>query len=154
MKPLPLVVVWVSGSTVVSISGLSLEGANHQGETTMSDKRFKLLSHSLWECQDHLVFCPKYRSRVLGGEVGSYVDRHIYRLLAQKAGVSVLECNVQPDHVHLVAEIPPKYSVSDILGAPSREAGTAHLQAVSPVWPPVLGAALLGTGLLREYRRS
>jgi len=82
----------------------------------MSNKRFKLLSHSLWECKYHIVFCPKYRYRVLGGEVGSYVDRNIYRLLAQKAGVKVLECNVQPDHVHLVAEIPPKYSVSDILG--------------------------------------
>jgi len=82
----------------------------------MSNKRFKLLSHSLWECQDHLVFCPKSRSRVLGGEVGSYVDRHIYQLLRQKAGVGVLECNVQPDHVHLVAEIPPKSSVSEVLG--------------------------------------
>lgn len=73
----------------------------------MSDKRFKLLSHSLWECKYHIVFCPKYRYRVLGGETGSYVDRNIYHLLRQKEGVTVLECNVQPDHVHLVVEIPP-----------------------------------------------
>jgi putative transposase len=58
----------------------------------------------------------RYRYRVLGGEVGSYVDRNIYPLLAQKPGVGVLKCNVQPDHVHLQAEIPPKYSVSDIMG--------------------------------------
>jgi hypothetical protein len=50
----------------------------------MSDKRFKLLSHSLWECQDDLVFCPKYRSRVLGGEVGSDVDRHSTSCFSRK----------------------------------------------------------------------
>ncbi len=82
----------------------------------MPEKRFKSLSHTLWECKYHFVFCPKYRYRILGGEVAGYVERSIYQLLRQKDKVTVLECNVQPDHVHLVLEIPPKYKVSDIMG--------------------------------------
>ena len=82
----------------------------------MPEKRCKSLSHTLWECKYHFVFCPKYRYRILGGEVAGYVERSIYQLLRQKDKVTVLECNVQPDHVHLVLEIPPKYKVSDIMG--------------------------------------
>ena len=79
-------------------------------------KRFKKLSHSLYECKYHVVFCPKYRYRVFGGEVGQYVHEQVHQLLKQKELVAVLELNVQPDHVHLLVEIPPKYAVSAILG--------------------------------------
>ena len=39
-----------------------------------------------------------------------------YRLCNQKDGVEVLEINVQPDHVHVVLVIPPKYAVSEMIG--------------------------------------
>jgi putative transposase len=48
--------------------------------------------------------------------VGRFVDRQLYQLLGQKEQVQVLECNVQPDHVHMVVEVPPKFSVSDLMG--------------------------------------
>jgi len=77
---------------------------------------FKKLSHSLYECKYHIIFCPKYRYPVLKGEVGDYVKQEIYQLCSRKDGVEVLEANVQVDHVHLVLSIPPKYSVSDMMG--------------------------------------
>jgi putative transposase len=79
-------------------------------------KRFKKLSHSLYECKYHIVFCPKYRYRIFGGEIGQYVQEQISRLVGQKELVEVLELNVQPDHVHVVVEIPPKYAVSEVMG--------------------------------------
>ena len=79
-------------------------------------QRFQRLSHTLYECKYHIVFCPKYRYRILKGEIGEYTKQQIYRLCQQKDKVEVLELNVQPDHVHLVASIPPKYAVSNVMG--------------------------------------
>ncbi len=79
-------------------------------------REFKKLSHSIYECKYHIVFCPKYRYRVLGGEIGDYVQREIYTLCSHKDGVEVGEANVQADHVHVVLTIPPKYAVSNIMG--------------------------------------
>ena len=79
-------------------------------------KRFRKLAHSLYECKYHIVFCPKYRYRMLQDEVSEYVKQQIYRLLGQREGVEVIELNVQPDHVHLLLWIPPKMAVSEIMG--------------------------------------
>ena len=79
-------------------------------------KRFKKLSHSIYGCKYHAVFCPKYRYRIFGAELGQYTGEQIRQLLRQKELVEVLELNVQPDHVHLVVEIPPKYAVSALMG--------------------------------------
>ncbi len=79
-------------------------------------KRFRKLSHTIYECKYHLIFCPKYRYRILRDEVGEWVKREIIKLLGQKEGVEIIEMNVQAEHVHLVVWIPPKYAVSDIMG--------------------------------------
>ena len=79
-------------------------------------QRFRRLSHSLYECKYHIVFCPKYRYRILKDEIGEYVKQQIYQLCKQKEQVDVLELNVRPDHVHLVNSIPPKYAVSEFMG--------------------------------------
>jgi len=78
--------------------------------------RFKRLSHSLYQCKYHLVFCPKYRYRIFKAEVATYACREIYRLCEQKDRVEVLELNVQLDHVHLIVSLPPKYAVSEFMG--------------------------------------
>jgi putative transposase len=79
-------------------------------------QRFKRLSHSIYECKYHLVFCPKYRYRIFKDEIGDYAQRQVNELCRQKEEVEVLELNVRPDHVHLVASIPPKYAVSEFMG--------------------------------------
>ena len=79
-------------------------------------QRFRKLSHSLYECKYHIVFCPKYRYRIFKETIGETVRQLVYQLCKQKEQIEVLELNVQPDHVHLVVSIPPKYSVSAIVG--------------------------------------
>ena len=79
-------------------------------------QRFKRLSHSLYECKYHIVFCPKYRYRILKEAIGEYVTQLVYQLCKQKEQVEVLELNVRADHVHLVVEIPAKYALSEFMG--------------------------------------
>jgi len=77
--------------------------------------RFKKLSHTIWYCQYHIVWVPKYRFRVLTGKVGQEVERCI-RIFSEQQGCEVRELNVQIDHVHLLVLIPPKVSVSGYVG--------------------------------------
>jgi putative transposase len=79
-------------------------------------RQLKKLAHSVYECKYHIVFCPKYRYKILQSEVARYVMQQIYRLSHQKDGLEVLEVNVQPEHIHLVVSIPPKYAVSQYMG--------------------------------------
>jgi putative transposase len=76
---------------------------------------FKKLAHAVWQCKYHLVWCPKYRYRVMKGDVGRSV-RDIIRQLCAWKKVEILAGNVQIDHIHLVVAIPPKYSVSKFVG--------------------------------------
>ena len=79
-------------------------------------QRFKRVSHSLYECKYHIVFCPKYRYRMLKEAMSESVKQLVYQLCKQKEQIEVLELNVRMDHVHLVVEIPPKYAVSEFVG--------------------------------------
>ena len=78
--------------------------------------QFQRLSHSLYECKYHIVFCPKYRYRIFRDELADYTRQQIESLCRQKEQIQVLEVNIQPDHIHLVLSIPPKYAVSNVMG--------------------------------------
>jgi hypothetical protein len=71
-------------------------------------ERFRRLSHTIYECKYHIIFCPKYRYRILKDDIGEYSRQQVYQLCKQKEEVEVIELNIQPDHVHLVVSIPPK----------------------------------------------
>jgi len=77
--------------------------------------RFRKLSQTIWCCQYHIVFVPKYRFRILIGEVAHEVERCIRAFVDQQKG-EIVELNVQFDHVHLLAMIPPKVSISNFVG--------------------------------------
>jgi len=77
--------------------------------------RFMKLSHVLWHCQYHLVWVPKYRYRVLDGQVKPEVERCV-RLFCEQLSSSIVELNIQKDHIHLLVKIPPKVSVSKMMG--------------------------------------
>ena len=77
--------------------------------------RFRKLSHALWHCQYHLVWVPKYRYRILKGDIYREVD-HSIRTYVSQLGCELIELNVQIDHVHILVMIPPKLSVSDFVG--------------------------------------
>jgi putative transposase len=77
--------------------------------------RFKKLAHAVWESKYHVVWCPKYRFRILSGEVGRSI-REIIRQLCEWKQVEILEGNVQKDHIHLVLSVAPKYSIAETIG--------------------------------------
>ena len=82
-------------------------------EITMS--RFYKLSHTVWHCSYHIVWTPKYRYRILKGEIKKEVERCLRSFSEQKKCI-IEELNVQDDHVHLLIKIPPKVSVSELVG--------------------------------------
>ena len=77
--------------------------------------KYKKLSHVIYKCDYHIVWVPKYRFRILTGQVKELVE-HDIRMLSEWKGAEVIELNVQPDHIHLVVSIPPKVSVSEYMG--------------------------------------
>ena len=77
--------------------------------------RFNKLSHAVWYCLYHIVWTPKYRYRILKGEIKREVEDCIHSFSAQKKSI-ITELNVQEDHVHLLVMIPPKVSISDFMG--------------------------------------
>lgn len=77
--------------------------------------KYKKLSHVVYKCDYHIVWVPKYRFRILKDGVKDLVDKDI-RSLCEWKGCEVEELNVQEDHVHLMVSIPPKVSVSVLMG--------------------------------------
>jgi len=73
------------------------------------------LSHTRWECKYHVVFIAKYRKKSIYGWVRKELGP-IMRGLAQQKEVVVEEGHLMPDHVHMLLSIPPKYSVSGVVG--------------------------------------
>ena len=75
----------------------------------------KSLAHTKWNCTYHIVFIPKYRRKVMYGQVRNDV-REVIRQLCQMRDVQLLSGAVCADHVHLYVAIPPKQSVSEFMG--------------------------------------
>ena len=77
--------------------------------------KYRKLTHVVYQCNYHIVWVPKYRYRILTGAVKELVERDL-RMLCEWKEVEVLELSVQPDHVHFVASIPPRLSLSSFMG--------------------------------------
>ena len=77
--------------------------------------RFKRMSHTIWQCEYHIVLTPKYRFRVLQGKVKEEVELSI-REQRRQLGCEMVELNVQVDHVHALVQIPPQISISEFMG--------------------------------------
>jgi len=73
------------------------------------------LSHTKWNCTYHVVFIPKYRRKVMYGELRKDI-REIIKKLCEYKGVEIVEGSVCVDHIHLCVKIPPKLSVSEFMG--------------------------------------
>ena len=73
------------------------------------------LSHTKWECQYHIVFIPKYRRKVLYGQVRNDVQE-ILQTLCEYKKVEIVEGAVCADHIHLCVRIPQKMAVSEFMG--------------------------------------
>ena len=73
------------------------------------------LSHTSWNCKYHIVFAPKYRRAVIYGKIRSDIGK-ILRLLCDRKEIEIIEAEMCKDHVHMLVRIPPKYSVSEVVG--------------------------------------
>lgn len=73
------------------------------------------LAHSTWNCKYHLVFAQKYRRMQIYGQIRKDIGVILRRLCEQK-GIEIIEAELCPDHIHMLVSIPPKYSVSSIMG--------------------------------------
>jgi putative transposase len=72
------------------------------------------LRHTTWECKYH-VFIPKYRKKVLYQQLRRELGA-VFRELAQRQESEILEGHLMADHVHMLLSIPPKHSVSNVMG--------------------------------------
>jgi len=73
------------------------------------------LSHTKWKCQYHIVFIPKYRRKVLFGQLKADI-REIIKKLCEYKNIEIIEGAICADHVHLCVSIPPKQAVSEFVG--------------------------------------
>ena len=73
------------------------------------------LAHTKWNCKYHIVFAPKYRRQVIYGKIKVDIGIMLRKLCAYKQ-VEILEAEACKDHIHMLVSIPPKYSVSQIMG--------------------------------------
>ena len=73
------------------------------------------LKHTKWECKYHIVWIPKYRKKSIYKDLRRYLGEMLKDLASQKE-CKILEGHLMPDHVHILISIPPKYSVSQVVG--------------------------------------
>ena len=73
------------------------------------------LAQSKWNCKYHIVFASKYRRQIGYKQISADIGQIIRALCARK-GIEILEAAAMPDHIHLYVKIPPKYSVSEVMG--------------------------------------
>ena len=75
----------------------------------------KKLNHTTWDCKYHLVWIPKYRKKAIYGQLRKYLGE-VFRDLASQKESTIIEGHLMGDHVHMLISIPPKYSVSQVVG--------------------------------------
>ena len=91
------------------------------------------LSHTKWNCKYHIVFAPKYRRKVFYKEKRLAVGK-ILRQLCEWKHVKIIEAEVCPDHVHMLVEIPSKYSVSSFMGYLKGKSSTMLYEQFGEFW--------------------
>ena len=75
----------------------------------------KTLSHSTYRCEYHIVFAPKYRRKVIYGQLRADIGK-ILRKLCEEKKVEIIEANACPDHIHMLVSIPPYLSIAQFMG--------------------------------------
>ena len=73
------------------------------------------LAHTKWECKHHIVCAPKYRRQIIYGKIKQDIGQ-MHRKLCEYKGIEIHEAEACKDHIHMLVSIPPKYSVSQLIG--------------------------------------
>ncbi|MBC8460187.1 MAG: IS200/IS605 family transposase [Deltaproteobacteria bacterium] len=75
----------------------------------------KRTSHAVYEAKYHLVWCPKYRKKILVDEIRPRV-KELFLEIASHFDFEIDRCEVSEDHIHILISFPPRYSVSKVVG--------------------------------------
>jgi putative transposase len=85
---------------------------------------YKSNNNVVYSCKYHVVWCPKYRRKVLSGEIGTRLKNLIQEVCAE-IRAEIIEMEIMPDHVHLLMEVDPQFgphrAVKLIKGRTSRQ---------------------------------
>ena len=74
-----------------------------------------------------IVWTPKYRYRILQGEIKDFIEKKI-RAVCEWKHVEILEMTIMPDHIHMIVIIPPKLAISELMGILKGKTAIAVLQ--------------------------
>ena len=73
------------------------------------------LAHTKWNCKYHIVFAPKYRRQIIYGKIKVDIGKMLRKLCEYKQ-IEILEAEACKDHIHMLISVPPKYSISQVMG--------------------------------------
>jgi putative transposase len=119
-------------------------------------------AHGAYHHQYHLVWISKYRKKILKGELKQYIEEHLFDIQHYHPEVEIQQYNIQEDHIHAVIIIPPKYTVSEIVGKikanTSREV-KKHFAWIKKIywrndfWSPGFFSSTVGIdeGIIKKY---
>jgi putative transposase len=75
----------------------------------------KSTSHAVYEAKYHLVWCPKYRKKILVGEIRERV-KELFFEISERFDFEIDRCEVAEDHIHVLISFPPRYSIAQVVG--------------------------------------
>ena len=73
------------------------------------------LAHTKRNCKYHIVFAPKYRRQIIYGKIKADIGKMLRKLCEYKQ-IEILEAEACKDHIHMLISVPPKYSISQVMG--------------------------------------
>lgn len=125
---------------------------------TICGVRYRATNKCVCSAECHVIWCPKYRRRVIGGRVGIRL-KGIVNEVAVECGGQVIQLGTMPDHVHLLMEVPPTVALSGLIqklkGRSSRQLrqGFPHLRRLPALWSPSWFVSTVGGAPLEIVRR-
>jgi len=120
--------------------------------------QYRSARKAVFSVKYHVIWCPKYRRRVLGGAVEVRLKQIIDEVVAKFGGI-VIEVETMPDHVHLLVELPPQVAVSKLVqimkGRSSRRLRQEfpQLARMKCLWAPSWFVSTVGGAPLEVVRR-
>lgn len=120
--------------------------------------RYRSTRGAVFSEKYHVIWCPKYRSKVIGARVEARLKQIIAEVVAEFDGL-VIEVETMPDHVHLLVEVPPKVAVAQLVkvlkGRSSRllRWEFPHLARMKYLWSPSYFVSTVGGAPLEVVRR-
>jgi putative transposase len=119
---------------------------------------YRRTNKTVYSAKYHLIWCPKYRRRVLVGAVENRLVEIVHQICVEH-GADVIEIEIMPDHVHLLVEVPPVVALSKFIGALKGRSARVlrqefdHLRRLPSLWTPSWFCSTVGGVPLEVVRR-